>query len=179
MLDKVTDNYNVVASEDSISSRPRNWSICCSRARISTVVLAKSGTWWSIAFAKESCALRSDWGTKIPYQWIGSAERNFLETDFCFSTGVVSVPAVSEGSELAVSAGLVSSEASRCPPRIGEEGLVSLFPSASSDGWLGVCSTENVYSGPGSAVTSSFSCGSFVDLSVFCSDWIDLSISAS
>lgn len=44
MLDKVTDDYNVVASEDAISSRPRNWSICCSRARISTVVLAKSGT---------------------------------------------------------------------------------------------------------------------------------------
>jgi hypothetical protein len=88
---------------------------------------------------------------------------------------VVSVPAVSEGSELA---GLVSSEASRCPPRTGEVALVSLFPSASSDGRLGACSTENVYSGPGSAVTSSFSCG-FVDLSVLCSDWIDLSIPAS
>ena len=33
-----------LASEDSVSSRARNWPICRSRARISTVVLAKSGT---------------------------------------------------------------------------------------------------------------------------------------
>lgn len=178
MLDKVTDDYNTVASEDSISNRARNWLICCSRARISTVVLAKSGTWLSIAFAKESCALRSDWGTNMPYQWIGSAERNFLETGLGFSTGVVSVSAWSDGSELAASAGRVSS-ASRCPPRTGEEALVSLFPSFSAGGWLGVVLTENVYSESGSAVISSSSCGSFVDCSVFRSDWIDLSISTS
>lgn len=177
MLDKVTDDYNTVASEDSISNRARNWFICCSTACISTVVLAKSGTWLSIAFVKESCALRSDWGTNIPYQWIGSAERNFLETGLgWFWTGVLSVSAWSDVSELAASAGRVFS-ASRCSPRTGEVALVSLFPS--SGVWLGVVFlTENVYSESGSAVISASSCGSFADCSVSRSDWIDLSISA-
>ena len=85
---------------------------------------------------------------------------------------MVSVSAVSECSELAVSAGLVSS----CPLWAGEEALLLVSPSASSSGSLGEVWMENVYSESGASVISSFSCGSFVDFSVSCSDWIDLSI---
>lgn len=33
-----------------------------------------------MASAKDLCAVRSDGGTRIPYQWTGSSERNFLRT---------------------------------------------------------------------------------------------------
>lgn len=80
-----------VPLDDFTSSLVRSLVICCSRVRISTVDSANSGT-FSIAPLKDSCALRSDCGTRMPYQWMGSLERNLL--------GVVLIPSIGDASEL-------------------------------------------------------------------------------